>query len=183
MNNYFSKWSEITSGIPQGSILGPLLFNIYINDIFFFVHEDWVTNYADDTTPVAIKKNFVELIDALQRDSQTLLDWLNINHFKLNADKCKLLASNKDDDLSIDIDGETIICQKSVKLIGVTIDNQLNFSEHISGICKKVSFKLHALARVSHIMNPDKLTLDGALYRVSILILFLNLDVSQSDAQ
>ena len=117
VNNYFSKWSEITSGIPQGSILGPFLFNIYINDIFFFVQEDRVTNYADDTTPYAIKKNVVELIDALQLDSQTLLDWLNINHFKLNADKCKLLVSNKDHDLSIDIEGETILCQKSVKLL------------------------------------------------------------------
>ena len=65
----------------------------------------------------------------------------------LNADKCKILASNKDDDLSIDIDGETIICQKSVKLLGLKIDNQLNFSEHISAICKKVIFKLHAACK------------------------------------
>ena len=60
------------------------------------MQEDRVTNYADDTTPYAIKNNFVELIDALQLDPQTLLDWLNINHFKLNADKCKLLVSNKE---------------------------------------------------------------------------------------
>ena len=123
------------------------------------MQEDRVTNYADDTTPYAIKKKFVELIDALQLDSQTLLDWINTNHFELNADKCKLLVSNKDDNLSIVIEGETIICQKSVKLFGVKIDNQLNFSEHIAGICKKVSFKLHALARVSLLMNPDKLRL------------------------
>ena len=80
------------------------------------MHEDRVTNYADDTTPHAIKRYFVELIDALQLDSQTLLDSSNIDFFMLNADKCKLLVSNKDDDLLIGIDGETIICKNDMLL-------------------------------------------------------------------
>ena len=159
VNNSFSEWSEILSGIPQGSILGPLLFTIYINDIFYFVHEEWVANYADDTTPYCIKGNFEELIDELQMDSNRLLEWFNTNFFTLNADKCKLLISNKENDLSIDIEGETILCEKSVKLLGVKIDNKLTFTEHISSICKKVSLKLHALARVSHFMDHNKLRL------------------------
>ena len=77
----------------------------------------------------------------------------------LNADKCKLLISNKDNDLYIDIKGETIVCEKLVKLLGIKIDNQLTFSEHVSSICKKVSLKLHALARVSKYTNQDKLRL------------------------
>ena len=77
----------------------------------------------------------------------------------LNADKCKLLISNKDSDLSINIEGETIVCEKLVKLLGIKIDNQLTFSEHVSSICKKVSLKLHALARVSNEMNQNKLRL------------------------
>ena len=159
VNNCFSKWTEITSGIPQGSILGPLLFSIYINDIFFFIHEDRVASYADDTTSYSIKNSFEELIDALNIDSNTLLKWFSNNSFKLNADKCKLLISNKENDLSIDIEGESIICEKSVKLLGIKIDNKLTFSEHITSICKKVSLKLHALARVSHFMSHDKLRL------------------------
>ena len=57
--------------------------------------------------------------------------------FMLNDDKCKLLISNKDSDLSINIEGETIVCEKLVKLLGIKIDNQLTFSEHVSSICKK----------------------------------------------
>ena len=59
------------------------------------------------------------------------------NFFMMNADKCKLLISNKDNDLYIDIEGETIVCEKFVKLLGIKIDNQLTFSEHASSICKK----------------------------------------------
>ena len=137
--------------------MGPLLFNIYINDIFYFVREDRITNYADDTTPYTIKKNYSELVDALHLDSHTLLDWFSINYFKLNPDKCKLLISCKQDDLSIDIEGKSIICEKTVKLLGIKIDNKLTFNEHISSIFKRASLKLHALARISLFMDKQKL--------------------------
>ena len=159
VNNYLSEWADITSGVLQGSILGPLLFNIYINDIFFFINKDMITNYADDTTPYVIKNSYTDVIDTLQLESHTLIKWFNINFFKLNADKCKLLVSQRNEDLSLDIGGEIITCEKSVKLLGIKIDNQLTFSEHISNICKKVSIKLHALARVSQLMHQDKLRL------------------------
>ena len=159
VNNYLSKWADIISGVPQGSILGPLLFNIYINDIFFFAQEDRIANYADDTTPYAIETNYTEMLDTLQLETQILIKWFDTNFFKLNADKCELLVSHRNNDLSLDVGGKIVICKKSVKLLGIKIDNQLTFNEHISSICKKVSLKLHALARVSHLMHQRKLRL------------------------
>ena len=75
----------------------------------------------------------------------------------MNPDKCKLLITNHDKCTSITIDNEVIECSKSVKLLGITIDNILDFREHVTKLCKKVSSKLHALARISNYMCHDKL--------------------------
>ena len=122
VNNSFSILSEISSGVPQGSTSGPLLFNIYINDIFYFVNEDNVTNYADDTTPYSIDTNVGTLISKLQIESSIPLKWFENNFFKLNTDKCKLLITNHEADISIKVGCETIIGQKSVKLLGIKLD-------------------------------------------------------------
>ena len=159
VNNSFSQWSDITSGVPQGSILGPLLFNIYINDIFYFVEEDKLANYADDSTPYATEADIKTLIETLQFNTNTLLTWFDNNFFKLNPDKCKLLITNHANDLSINVNNTIVKADKSVKLLGVTIDNELKFNDHITNLCKKANLKLHELARISHLMNEDKLRL------------------------
>ena len=71
-----------------------------------------ITNYAGGTTPYTINNSYAELVDALQLDSCILLEWFNNNFFMLNPGKCKLLISGKQDDLSIDIEGKSIICEK-----------------------------------------------------------------------
>ena len=98
INNSFSTWSDITSGIPRGSILGPLLFNIYLNDIFFFINESTLANYADDNTPYAVNPNLDALINSLIKDTSTLIKWFDNNYFKMNTDKCHLLITNHKDD-------------------------------------------------------------------------------------
>ena len=71
----FSTWKIIKSGVPQGSILGPLLFNIFLNDIFYFINNIQITNYADDNTTYSMAKDVHNLLAILKDDTSLLLDW------------------------------------------------------------------------------------------------------------
>ena len=73
VNNVYSEWNELETGVPQGSILCPPIFNIYINDIFYFVNEDTVANFADDNTPYTIQNNIETLLNNLQSECGTTL--------------------------------------------------------------------------------------------------------------
>ena len=156
INSNYSTWSEIISGVPQGSILGPLLFNIYLSDLFLFTDNSDVANYADDNSPYACKADIHSVIAQLEKDSRTLLEWVGNNVLKANPDKFHLLLSNTDQNFSLNVDQYEIFNSNYEKLLGVTIDNKLKFDEHVSGLCKKASQKLHALARVSPYMNIMK---------------------------
>ena len=118
-----------------------------------------IANYADDTTVYAVENDTASLLNTLEKDMEILTIWFENNYFKLNADKCHLLISNHDEDASIIIDNKIIEGNTSVKLLGVKIDNELNFKEHVTNICNKVSQKLHALARISSYMKSEKLRL------------------------
>ena len=157
VNNSLCTWMDIIAGIPQGSILGPLIFNIYINDISYFIDENELANYADDNTPYAIAHSADSVINILGKDMSILMKRFEDNSFIMNADKCHLLVNNHDEGVSITIDEEVIKGSKTVKLLGITIDNRLHFEDHVSNICNKVSRKLHALARISNLMSTDHL--------------------------
>ena len=156
VNNSLSEWKIIKSGVPQGSILGPLLFNIYMNDIFWLTSDVSIANYADDTTPYAIKENTQQLITILEQNTEKILEWYGDNYMKSNNDKCHLLITSNSE-ISVRVGNHDIKNSSSEILLGVTIDNKLKFNEHVTKLCKKASAKLHALARVSNYMTTGKL--------------------------
>ena len=161
INSDYSSWKEILTGVPQGSVLGPLLFNIFINDIFFFVESSDIYNYADDNTLSIADTNIDTIISKLEADVSILDVWFKSNGMLLNEDKCQFMIvetsrSIREETKKITILNREIEEVKNVKLLGVTLDNNITMSEHIKKICKQAGNKLHALARIAHFLNEHK---------------------------
>ena len=152
INASFSSWREIFTGVPQGSVLGPELYNINSNDLFLFMLLD-IANYADDNSPFSIAPTIPKVLSQLKYESATLLQWIGNNGLKANPGKFHLLLSDKNEEYSLKVESSEVKNSKSQKLLGITIDNKLTFDDHVSSICTKASQKLHALSRVSNFMT------------------------------
>ena len=156
----FSGWRKISCGVPQGSILGPLLFNIFFNDIFLFVEKSTICNYADDNTLFSCEQTFDMVLNNLSTDFSTLKQWYFDNFLVLNPDKCYFMTLGLGKTCH-DFKFENVVIKykEQEKILGVIIDNELNFQPHIDSICKKANQKLNALFRVSNFMTVEKLNL------------------------
>ena len=157
INSSFSDWKEIKIGVPQGSVLGPLLFNVFVNDIFWFSHRTKICNYADDTTIFACHPDLDTIIKQLEEDSSVLVKWFSDNFLKLNDDQCHLMIlGDKSTETTISIGNSRINESDYEKLLGVTFDKKLSFKKHVEDLSKKANQKLHALARLSNYIDPIK---------------------------
>ena len=160
VNNNFSLWKEIFAGVPQGSILGPSLFNIYINDIFLFVGNAQLYNYADDTTLYSIQENHKTNRDILNKNflKKYLRKWVYNNYMVLNPGKCCFmsLGSNSDNSDLILEDSTKSPSSEEYIALGITIDDKLTFYSHLKQLCKKVANKLNALTRVAPYLDYNQ---------------------------
>ena len=152
INDAYSSWEEILFGVPQSSILGPLLFNIFICDMFYFLEDFDIANYADDSTPYSADKNLEFVINNLEESSSILFKWLHYNYMKVNTNKSHLLVSGNLKTTAA-IDNNNIESEYEQVLLGITIDSNLTFESHILNICHKTSQKLNVLARIAPYMN------------------------------
>ena len=156
INNTFSEWNNIIYGVPQGSILGPLFFNIFLCDLFFITENYYIVNYADDNTPYACENNINNVLESLENCALSLFKWISQNFLKINPNKSHLVLSTRED-LIINIQSVDIHNTISHKLLGIKIDNELKFDVHINDLCNKANLKLHALARISSYMSSQKI--------------------------
>ena len=170
VNNNKSMFQTLLSGVPQGSILGPLLFNIFLNDLFLFIKRATLHNFADDNTISAFSDNIKSLLEILTEQSNEAVNWFKHNNMIVNPDKFQALIVNRlgkmENSYPIEIQDTFINSQSSVSLLGVEIDNKLNFDQHIATLCKKAGAQINAISRLKTFLGMEerKVLIESFIY-------------------
>ena len=147
VNTSFSSWEELIKGVPQGSVLGSILFNLYLNDLSYLSDLTEVCNFPDDTTFHACDNDLSNLTKRLEHDTFLATEWSETNGIKLSKDKCYLLVSgHKYENVWVKMRGEKIWESAKQKLLGLETRGNLNFDDHVILLCKKAERKLAVLA-------------------------------------
>ena len=157
INNEQSEFDTMISGVPQGSIFGPILYNIFFNDFFFFIPKASVHNFADDNTLASFASTLKELLPILESECEAAINWLHNNKMIVNSDKFQVILLDKrgsdNTNIELKIGTEKIKSTSSVKLLGVHIDDKLNFNHHINKLCQSAGNQLNALTRLKSFLG------------------------------
>ena len=159
VNGTKSSLLPILFGVPQGSILGPLLFLIFINDLPDATSL-YVKLFADDTFLCAQNSNFALLESEVNSELNKVADWLLSNKLTLNIEESKyMIISRKHHIPSLSIDIKTTLLEQcdSYKYLGIFIDKDLNWKTHIQYVTKKVLKACGAMAKLRHCVCIDTL--------------------------
>ena len=155
INDTSSDPLPISCGVPQGSILGPLLFLIYINDLPLASKSAAAILFADDTNTLYTGKNYHELVVNVSIDLKILSDWFKCNKLALNETKTNLMIfhrkNNKPpENLTVTLNGITLDRVVTTKFLGVLIQENLLWENHIEYVGNKISVSTAILARLKH---------------------------------
>ena len=138
-----SAQRTINIGVPQGSILGPILFLIYINDLTNISTTLWPVLYADDTTLLAKNSDYPDLVQSLNVELPKFYRWTTVNRLSISHDKTyKMLFTNRDCSLlngSIYLNNVLVKSKISEEFLGLVLDDKLKFAKHIDIVCNKLS--------------------------------------------
>lgn len=187
-----SNEKETENGVPQGSVLGPVLFIIFINDIVRSITNCKIHLFADDTMLYIAGENVEDIVRIMNDELNNLYMWLCDNNLKVNINKCKWMMLGKKQKLNktvcmgpITINNQTIERVTEIKYLGVVLDENLSFKQNVNYIVKKVAKKINFLRRLStNISIFARLTIYKAIIAphfeyCSTLLLYLNINELQ----
>ena len=155
INAEYSSWEKVLFGVPQGSILVPLLSNISISDLFFIIDNIDFAIYADNNMPYGVRSNIEDVIVKLQNALKALFKCFTDNQMKANQGKCNFIFINNEK-VSLIVENEQINIDTCEKLLDYVIDGNLCFNGPIADICNKAGTKLNALSRITSFLNFNK---------------------------
>ena len=141
-------------GVPQGSILGSILFNIFMNDLSYAIDECTLFTYADDTELFKSAENIDRVDHAINADLKKVDEGYEFNQMKTDHSKYQAITLGRvERDHVLTCEGTVIPIQDEMELLGVTLDNKLKFEGQIRKICRKVSQQVAVLNRLNKILS------------------------------
>ena len=182
-NRTVSNTQRITCGVPQGSILGPLFFILYINDIQEMLEVDTFQLYADDTIIYCSDKSIGLAEKRLQKMMNKFSKWCIQNALTINSKKSKLMIFgtrnkvNSVDRIEIKINQEELQMVPTYKYLGFNLDQTLNYKYHLGTVISNISFKLYLFSKVRRFLNEKSAII---VYKTIILPFYDYCDVIYS---